>query len=65
MTGEEIRNLRLSLGESQTIFAKRFGVSYMTVGKWENGLFKPLPAFERILQSIKIQQIQQTKTVEN
>ena len=60
MTGEEIKNLRLSLGESQTKFAARFGMSYMTIGKWEKGLFKPLPTFERMLRAIKIQQIQQT-----
>jgi DNA-binding transcriptional regulator YiaG len=59
MTGEEIKNLRLGLGESQTKFAARFGVSYMTVGKWEKGLFKPLPTFDRMLRAIKIQQIQQ------
>ena len=33
-----IKDKRTDLGESQTVFGQRFGVSHVSVSKWENGL---------------------------
>lgn len=35
LTGKTIRNARESVGESQTEFAKRFGVTQSAVSDWE------------------------------
>ena len=35
LTGKMIRNARESVGESQTEFAKRFGVTQSAVSDWE------------------------------
>jgi transcriptional regulator with XRE-family HTH domain len=34
---EKIKILRMSLHESQSVFAKRFGVSHVAVSGWESG----------------------------
>lgn len=35
ITGEQIRAARDALGETQTVFAARFGVDQATVHRWE------------------------------
>ena len=37
----KIKQLRLRLGLTQVVFAKRVGVSFATVNRWENGKTKP------------------------
>ena len=41
VTREQVKNLRKQLGLSQEAFAKRLGVSFATVNRWENGKAKP------------------------
>ena len=53
MNAQDIKELRLKLGLSQTQLAKKLGVSIMSVSRWENGRSKPLPAFERKLKRLK------------
>ena len=43
MKPEDIRKLRKRLGLTQTQFAKRVGVSFATVNRWEKGKNEPLP----------------------
>ena len=38
---EAIKEIRISLGLSQTAFAKRLHVSFSTVSRWENGRVVP------------------------
>jgi transcriptional regulator with XRE-family HTH domain len=38
MTSDEIKILRIRLGETQTAFAERFGVDQATVSRWESGM---------------------------
>jgi DNA-binding transcriptional regulator YiaG len=38
----QIQALRRNLGESQEVFAFRFGVSQSTVSRWEAGLYPPI-----------------------
>lgn len=37
---EEIKKCRLKLGESQTVFAKRFGVATNTISRYETGHYQ-------------------------
>ena len=39
--GQNIRELRLTLGETQKQFATRFNVAKETVGQWERGRCRP------------------------
>jgi DNA-binding transcriptional regulator YiaG len=50
MTPESIRAIRDALGVSQEAFARRVGVAYNTVNRWEKGksLPKSTPIIERI-----------------
>lgn len=48
----EIQKLRKQLGVSQERFAKMLGVSFMTVNRWEKGLFTPSPMAEEKLDQI-------------
>jgi DNA-binding transcriptional regulator YiaG len=52
MTPEIIRAIRDALGVSQEAFARRVGVAYNTVNRWEKGksLPKSTPIIERILE---------------
>jgi DNA-binding transcriptional regulator YiaG len=52
MTPESIRAIRDALGVSQEAFARRVGVAYNTVNRWEKGksLPKSTPIIERILE---------------
>lgn len=41
MNAQEIKELRNQLGLTQEKFAKRIGVSFMSVNRWEAGATKP------------------------
>lgn len=51
MLGDKIKQLRLSLGISQTDFAKRLFVTPAAVSQWEKGL--TMPDTERLLKISK------------
>lgn len=44
-----IKELRLSLFLTQEEFAKKFGVSYASVNRWENGRYEPTMKIKRKL----------------
>lgn len=50
---QEIKDIRLSLGMTQTTFAKVMGVSVKTVEAWEAGTNKPIGAARRFLCALK------------
>jgi DNA-binding transcriptional regulator YiaG len=52
MTPEAIRAIREALGISQEAFARRVGVAYNTVNRWEKGksLPKSTPIIDKILE---------------
>jgi putative transcriptional regulator len=52
MTPETIRAIREALGVSQEAFARRVGVAYNTVNRWEKGksLPKSTPIIEKVLE---------------
>jgi putative transcriptional regulator len=52
MTPETIRAIREALGISQEAFARRVGVAYNTVNRWEKGksLPKSTPIINKILE---------------
>jgi len=52
MTAEEIANLRQKLGLNMQEFAKKVGVSRMTVFRWETGRASPLPVYEKKLERL-------------
>ena len=41
MNKEEIKQLRLAMGLTQEVFARKVGVGVTTMNRWENGVFKP------------------------
>lgn len=48
-----VKETRKRLGLTQTQWAKRLGVSYQSVNRWENGKTKPLPlALRQIKQEL-------------
>jgi putative transcriptional regulator len=55
MTPEIIRAIREALGISQEAFARRVGVAYNTVNRWEKGksLPKSSPIIEKVLELAK------------
>lgn len=57
ISGETLRAVRASLGESQTAFADRFGVDQGTVSRWEtDGPPESGPAaklIERVLSELE------------
>jgi DNA-binding transcriptional regulator YiaG len=55
MTPETIRAIREALGISQEAFARRVGVAYNTVNRWEKGksLPKSTPIIEKVLELAK------------
>jgi DNA-binding transcriptional regulator YiaG len=51
MEAEEVKQIRSKMGLSQRQFAKKMGVSFVQVWKWENGRAKPHPIIaEKILK---------------
>ncbi len=51
---QRIRETRVRLKMSQNELARQLGVSRETVSRWENGKFKPLPAFRRMIRSFEL-----------
>lgn len=47
-----IKELRLSLYLTQDEFAKKLGVSYASVNRWENGRYEPTMKIKRKLKQI-------------
>ena len=43
--GSEIKEVRVSLGMSQTKFAEKVGVTFVTVSRWEKDKNQPHDAF--------------------
>ena len=54
MDAQEIKRIRKGLGVSQREFARRLGVSFVTVNRWEQGLQKPYPLAVRQLEALKV-----------
>ena len=52
-TGERVKRIRVSLGETQKQFAARLGVHPNIVGIWESGKSKPTsgPALKALLDA--------------
>jgi len=54
MTGKEIRTLRLSFGEAQEKFARRIGVCWTTIQRWERDGSTPHPVFIEKLKELQM-----------
>jgi DNA-binding transcriptional regulator YiaG len=52
MNGNQIRDLRVSMGLTQEEFAHRLGVTLCTVNRWENNKVAPSRLAVRQLQQI-------------
>lgn len=50
-----IKELRLSLYLTQEEFAKKLGVSYASVNRWENGRYEPTMKTKRKLRKLFIE----------
>ena len=50
MNAQEIRELRLKLGLTQEAFARKLGVSFFTVSRWETSKRKPSPMAVTLLK---------------
>ncbi len=53
MNGTDIKKLRESLGLSTQELADKFGVARYTINRWERGITKPHPVFEKMLEKLK------------
>ena len=53
MTGREIRSLRRALNLTQDAFAKKLGVSQVTVARWEIEQTKPSPLAVARIEELK------------
>lgn len=52
MNGTQVKELREKLSLSREQFARRLGISFFTVWRWENGKQKPSPMAEELLKRI-------------
>ena len=52
MNAQDIKKLRTKLGWSQERLAKYLGISIMTISRWENGHFEPMPLLRRALREL-------------
>lgn len=52
MTRHQIRRARRAAGLTQAELAQKLNVTPVTVSRWENGVSRPLPVFERLLKEI-------------
>ena len=52
MEAEEIKAIRAKLGLTQEAFARKLGVAYFTVVRWENNMSKPSPLALKALQRL-------------
>ncbi len=53
MTPEEIKGLREALGLTQEAFARKLGVSYQTVNRWENAKRVPTGLYLKALEQLQ------------
>lgn len=52
-SAKRIRSLREALGETQEVFARRLGVSWVTISRWEGSRGKPSRLAVQQLDAIK------------
>lgn len=52
MNGTQVREIRDRLKLSREKFARRLGVSFFTIWRWEKGKTKPSPMAEKLLKEI-------------
>lgn len=52
MTKEQIKELRTKLGMTQKEFADKVGTTIQTISNWENGVFEPLPVYQKKLERL-------------
>lgn len=52
MLNEALRKARERVGESQTEFAKRFGVAQPVLSRWETGQARPAAAVRILIKRI-------------
>jgi DNA-binding transcriptional regulator YiaG len=68
-TKEQIKEMRLALGETQVEFAARFPVSVKTLSRWENGDYKLHgvceKAFNEIQKELDGRKVAELKTAVN
>lgn len=50
MTGQELKELRLKAGLTQTELGQKIGVAYTKISQWENGKHKISKAYLRYLK---------------
>lgn len=53
MTKEEIKNLRLELGLTQTEFAYKLNASVSSISMWERGEAKPRSVYIEFMKRLK------------
>lgn len=53
MNAKEIKELRQKLGLTQEALARKLGVSYWTILRWENGSHLPSPLALQALQKLR------------
>ncbi len=56
MTGDEIKALRDRLGWTQEQLARRLGVSFTTINRWERGRFQASPMAVTLLRQLQDEQ---------
>jgi len=52
MNGTQVREIRDGLGLSREAFARKLGVSFFTVWRWEKGKSKPSHIAEKLLKLV-------------
>lgn len=52
VSNEDIKAARLAVGESQSAFAKRFGVRQATLSRWETGVLVPQGPAKLIVERV-------------
>lgn len=54
LTGEEIKELRKTLGYTQAKIAEELGVTPNTVARYERDEFKPSPPVQKLLKMLQM-----------
>jgi len=52
MNAQQIKELRLKLGLTQSAFAYKMSTTVTTLSRWENGHSKPSPMAKKLLKRI-------------
>jgi len=61
MEPRRIKKIRLNLGWSQEKMARKLGVSFSTVNRWERGRTKPSPLAVKSLETLDVINVNDTK----